>query len=612
MDKERRSSRGKRDDSDEGERKAPTPGSKPKLDPADKKRGRPSKEIQWDDNYTGPLRRCAYIGHEELWGSDVPVELQPQYFYATTARCIYCYKHLCNERHANKTKNGGSATKKKTGGGRRRADRDDDDDDHSSKRGNSRSSSRKRSKNLDDDGDDWGNGPRRAGQSQSRAPVSLGASNPPPNVLHTAEAAQRNWIEGPRILQDWNAPPVVTEQFVAPDGATSLKLKMGGAPKMLDVAGHMSHSSQSLLLNATPAATCLGWVSNDMLVVGGGSVLQVWSGLFNNANPRLVYALHLEGGDLASFVVLPRSGVPKIRYAAVAAVHRDGRVRLHSLPVGDASDRGPVLLRQMGASPISAPSSAPVQSLAVSTHPSHPNRLILGHRDGSLRWVDLPPSPSAELPPFQGNGGAGFSIASAGYLPTSDAAFWAVGDSASVAIGDIREPFGGPIAQPSSGSHTEAFLKTADSSIVFPALVAGGDGGHVWALPWAGEHTPPPRLLCSLNGAALAIKCHPFLPLAITGCASGAARALWLPVNSTGQKSQQQLIIHAASKEEDCIVVDSPGDLNDQGFRNAGNLACVAAAWAPDVDGRYAVAHESGLVRIGVLKEFVLRSASSL
>ena len=47
---------------------------------------------------------------------------------------------------------------------------------------------------------------------------------------------------------------------------------------------------------------------------------------------------------------------------------------------------------------------------------------------------------------MQGNGGAGFSIAAAGYLPTSDAAFWAVGDSASVAIGDIREPFGGPAA----------------------------------------------------------------------------------------------------------------------------------------------------------------------
>lgn len=78
--------------------------AKPKIDPADKKRGRPSKEIVWDDEYTGPLRRCAYVGHEELWGDDVPVDLQPQYYYNTTARCIYCYKYLCNQRHANKVK----------------------------------------------------------------------------------------------------------------------------------------------------------------------------------------------------------------------------------------------------------------------------------------------------------------------------------------------------------------------------------------------------------------------------------------------------------------------------------------------------------------------------
>lgn len=41
-------------------RKNQVPGSdkaaKPKIDPADKKRGRPSKEIVWDDEYTGPLR----------------------------------------------------------------------------------------------------------------------------------------------------------------------------------------------------------------------------------------------------------------------------------------------------------------------------------------------------------------------------------------------------------------------------------------------------------------------------------------------------------------------------------------------------------------------------
>lgn len=262
--------------------------------------------------------------------------------------------------------------------------------------------------------------------------------------------------------------------------------------------------------------------------------------------------------------------------------------------------------------PVTAPSATRVQSVAVSSHPSYPNRLILGHQDGSLRWLDLPDSLSAQLPPLEGAGGAGFSIAAAGYLPTSDAAFWAVGDSASVAIGDIREPYGGPTAPPSDGSQSESFLKTADSSIVFPALVAGGDGGHVWSLPWAGENTPPPRLLCSLNGAALSIKCHPFLPLAITGCASGAARALWLPVTSTSHKSQQQLIVHAASSEGGVIVVDAPADLNDQGFRNAGALACVAAAWAPDVDGRYAVAHASGLVRVGALKEFVIRSAGAL
>lgn len=54
--------------------------------------GRPAKEIVWDESYTGPLKKCAYAGHEELWGADVPIHLQPQYFYQTTARCIYCYK----------------------------------------------------------------------------------------------------------------------------------------------------------------------------------------------------------------------------------------------------------------------------------------------------------------------------------------------------------------------------------------------------------------------------------------------------------------------------------------------------------------------------------------
>ena len=540
----------------------------------------------------------------------MPVDLQPQYFYATTARCIYCYKHLCNERHHNKTKNGGTSggsTKKKPV--RRRPEYDDDDD--APKRSGSRASSRKRNKGDDDDEEEeWSNSPRRMAPAHSR-PTPIASHNPPPNVLHMADQAQRTYLDGPRILQDWQVPSVTREAFVAAEGAKQLMLKMGGAPKPLEVGKHLVHGSQSLLLNATPLASCLGWLSNDMLVVGGGASLQLWTGLHNNSNPRLLYALVLEGGDLTSFVVLPRSGKPNISYAAVAAVHRDGRVRLHHLPMVDTTEPGPVTLRQTTASPVSEPSPTPVQSLAVSTHPSHPDRIILGHQDGSLRWVDLPACPQATLPAFQGNGGAGFSIASAGYLPTSDAAFWAVGDSASVAIGDIREPFGGPVAPPSSGAHTESYLKTADSSIVFPALVAGGDGGHVWALPWAGEHTPPPRLLSSLNGAALAIKCHPFLPLAITGCASGAARALWLPVNSGAHKSQQQLIIHAASQEEECVVVDSPADLNDQGFRNAGELACVAAAWAPDVDGRYAVAHQSGLIRIGVLKEFVLRSAGS-
>jgi hypothetical protein len=50
--------------------------------------------------------------------------------------------------------------------------------------------------------------------------------------------------------------------------------------------------------------------------------------------------------------------------------------------------------------------------------------------------------------------------------------------------------------------------------------------------------------------------------LALTGCASGAARALWLPPGA--HKSQQQLIIHAASAEDGVVVVDSPADLNDQ------------------------------------------------
>ncbi len=603
-----------------------SPAGKPKIDPSDKKRGRPSKEIHWDEHYTGPLRRCAYIGHEELWGPDVPADLQPQYFYATTARCIYCYKHLCNERHANKSK-GGSAGKKKTGAGggsrgRRRAKPDDDDDDEdddrvtpTSKRGRSASARSKRSKEGDDDGDNWASSPRRPTPSQPRpVPVAVGQGNPPPNVLHNAETAQRHWVDGPRILQEWDSPAVgVADETTAASalgGAGPLELKTGAIPQRLEAGHALAHGTTSLLLNASPLASCVGWVSSDMLVVGGGNTLHVWSGLSQGGPqgaPKLLYALLLEGGTVHSFIVLPRSNVPKVRYAAVAAVHTDGRVRLHSLPVVAPAGES-FVLRQEGCSPVSVPGTAAVQSLAISSHPSHPNRLILGHADGSLRWVDLPSNPGPQLPPPEGHGGAGFSIAAAGYLPTSDAAFWAVGDSASVAIGDIREPFGGPTAPPAQAGHTESFLKTADSSVVFPALVAGGDGGHVWALPWAGEHTPPPRLLCSLNGAALAIKCHPFLPLAITGCASGAARALWLPPGA--HKSQQQLIIHAASAEDHLIVVDSPADLNDQGFKHAGTLACVSAAWAPDLDGKYAVAHSGGLVRVGNVREFILRSAA--
>ncbi len=615
---------------------SPASAGKPKIDPADKKRGRPSKEIQWDEHYTGPLRRCAYIGHEELWGPDVPADLQPQYFYATTARCIYCYKHLCNERHANKSKGGGvaggSSTKKKASGsggrGRRRNNDDDDDDDDervtpASKRGRSASARSKRSKSGAAGGgeeeEEWSHTPRRPTPTQPRpVPVAVGPGNPPPNVLHNGETAMRNFVDGPRILQEWEAPAmsvdesgVVGAAAATAGGATALQIKTSAVPQRLDPGQALAHGSISLLINATPLVSCVGWVSSDMLVVGGGSVLHVWAGLTlgPQGNPKLLYSLQLEAGNVQSFIVLPRSGVAKVRYAAVAAVHTDGRVRLHSLPMlSGNTGGGSFLLRQDGRSPVSQPSSSAVQSLAISTHPSHPNRLILGHADGSLRWIDLPPNPGYQLPPCDGAGGAGFSIAAAGYLPTSDAAFWAVGDSASVAIGDIREPFGGPTAPPAQAGHTESFLKTADSSIVFPALVAGGDGGHVWALPWAGEHTPPPRLLCSLNGAALTIKCHPFLPLALTGCASGAARALWLPPGT--HKSQQQLIIHAASAEDGVIVVDSPADLNDQGFKHAGALAVVSAAWAPDLDGRYAVAHSSGLVRIGNVREFVLRSSA--
>ena len=75
-------------------------------------------------------------------------------------------------------------------------------------------------------------------------------------------------------------------------------------------------------------------------------------------------------------------------------------------------------------------------------------------------------------------------------------------------------------------------------------------------------------------------------------------------------KSQQQLIIHAASAEDHLIAVDSPADLNDQGFKHAGTLACVSVAWSPDLDGKYAVAHAGGLVRVGSVREFILRSAA--
>jgi hypothetical protein len=70
----------------------------------DERGGRPPKERAWDESYTGALLRCTYNRHEELWGDDCPLYLQPQYFYSSSTRCIYCYKYLCNMRHASKRK----------------------------------------------------------------------------------------------------------------------------------------------------------------------------------------------------------------------------------------------------------------------------------------------------------------------------------------------------------------------------------------------------------------------------------------------------------------------------------------------------------------------------
>lgn len=541
------------------------------------------------------------MGHEELWGDDVPVDLQPQYYYNTTARCIYCYKYLCNQRHANKVK-GESAggAKRSTGGTKKRAAsrtkrgrRDEDDDDFG-------------------DSDDRSARGRKASMGKARD-TRLGFPTPPvqQNPLQSGESAYRAWLEGPRVLQAWQDHRFAVLDADAVDGKPlELRFNDGQGATAVAPGQCVLHGGASLFINATQSLPCAGvaWLSSDVLVIGGGASLQVWAGLAELQAPKLLYTLLLEAGPLTSFCALPRSGMTGVRHGAVAAVHADGRMRIHSLPVtGD--DQGTLVLKQTGPSPASGLGVSAVVSVAVCTNSQHANRIILGHADGSLRWIDLPENPTADLPPVQGAGGAGFSIATAGYLPTSDAAFWAVGDSSSVAIGDIREPFGGTPAQPSSASDSakqgEFNLRTADSSFAFPALVAGGDGGHVWALPWANDSaTPPPRLLCSLNGAALAIRCHLFLPLSMTGCASGTARALWLPHSPVNQ----QLIVHAASAEDRFINIDAPFDLLDSGFRTAGTLACTSCAWAPDMEGRYAVSHAGGLVRVGNVREFIVRS----
>ena len=97
-------------------------------------------------------------------------------------------------------------------------------------------------------------------------------------MLHNAEQSLSAYTNGPRILQEWTSPPVATMEYTfagMPQGARPLQLKLNGAPVLLQPAQFILHGATSILINATPQASCLGWVSSDILVIGGGATLQV-------------------------------------------------------------------------------------------------------------------------------------------------------------------------------------------------------------------------------------------------------------------------------------------------------------------------------------------------
>lgn len=435
-------------------------------------------------------------------------------------------------------------------------------------------------------------------------------------MTHNCPSRFATWLEGPRLLQSWPEPPVAVVTDASWPSAKSLTIEVSGQEGVSVKPGEALVIAESVFFNATAVEpfTCMAWASSDVLVMGGSNALQVWCGLHQISQPRLLYSLILHtSSPLVSLRVLPRSGVPNVRHGVCVAVHADGHVRLHSLPI-QASPQG-LVLKQAAPAPCTEALASPAVCASICSHPQHPGRLCVGLADGTLRFLDLPEVPVEQLPPLRGEGGAGFALMACGFLPGTDFSFWAVGNSSTVSIGDVREPFGGPGAPPPSQAghaQTEFMLRTGDSSPAFGALVAGGDSGHVWVLPFStGDPHMQPRLLCSLNGASKTTSSHLFLPVALVGSGSGVARALWLPTTTYSP----QHLIHAASLGTDgtgSIMVDAPRDLLASVFSHAGALSVAASAWAPDLEARYAIGLSNGLVRVGNVKDFVVRYSGKL
>ncbi len=377
------------------------------------------------------------------------------------------------------------------------------------------------------------------------------------------EDAVRTYLDGPPTLQHWQSPcvTVVTHVFKGPRG---LWTKKG--------------NDLCLSIKAASSTSCVGWASHDLVIISIEAMLQVWSISMSQERAALKYTLLLHGGVLRSFAVIPRSGLGMVRYAAIAAVHVDGHLRLHSLPILAGVADGAVL-REDEQVPISPFSD--VESVNICNSHDFPNRLVLGHTDGSVRWMDLPSNPELYLPSPEGCAGAGFLVESVGFCPRGGESFWAIGRSASVAIGDIQEKFSeAPV------HHGDNRLTCADSSDTIQYLLVGGVDGHVWALPWLDHQATPPRLLFSFGSAVTALKCHPFLPVALAGCVDGSACELWLH-----------------SKEQMTHIIDVEEHLDSQ--------SCISIAWAPDLNGRCAIARAGGIVHIGTVHRFPLEISSN-